>query len=215
MSLSEPSDLLADFPGWVTEFDPVFRQETSRVAGGRTYMKNLGPSLWGMAARSKVLRPNVLDEWRARLQALENGLVTFLGYSMSRGYPILYPRGTWPTGLAFDGEASLYDVGVNRKSIRISQLPAGFTLSVGDMVQIGNADLHRVQEQTIADGSGITPAFEVRPHIWPGIEGGVSPALSVYLRKPHCVMAIEPGSVSTGADLSGRGTVSFRAIEAR
>ena len=214
--MTEPLDILADWPGWVTDFDPQFRQEQSRVAGGRTYIKDLGSPLWRMSARSKVLRPNLLDHWRARLQAMQNGVVTFVGYSLSRKYPIRYPRGTWPTGESFDGvSAVLHTVETDRKTIRVGSLPAGFVLSIGDLIQIGDADLHRVMEQATADGSGLTGLFEVHPHIWPDVDEDGSPAVSVSVYRPACVMAVVPGSISTSADLNGWGSVSFQAIEAR
>jgi hypothetical protein len=103
MSLSEPFDILADFPGFTTVFQPLYRQEQSRTAGGKTYVKDLGDPLWTLTAQSRQMKPNELDYWRARLNAMENGLAMFRGYSMSRTYPIKYPRGSWPTGLAFDG----------------------------------------------------------------------------------------------------------------
>jgi hypothetical protein len=73
MALVYPLDILADFPGWTTEFDLVWRQEVSRTAGGRTIVKDLGSPLWRAAFASRPLRPNQLEEWRARLDALENG----------------------------------------------------------------------------------------------------------------------------------------------
>lgn len=215
MSISYPIDLLATFPGWTTVFEPVYRQEQSRVSGGRTYVKDLGDPLWTLSAQSRQMNPNKLDYWRARLDAMEGGLQTFDGYSMSRCYPILYPKGAWPTGGAFDGVATLLSVGTNRKSISVGDLPAGFELSIGDMVQVGT-DLHRVMEGATADGSGETSVFEVRPHIWPGVDAGDSPAVTVTVKKPSCVMAIVPGSIQSRADpQTGWGAVSFQAIEAR
>lgn len=216
MSLSEPFDLLADFPGWTTAFEPMWRQEQSRTASGKTYVKDLGSPLWTLTAQSRQLKINELDYWRARLNAMENGLATFLGYSMSRCYPIEYPRGTWPTGNAFDGvSATLASVNENRKAVTVSGLPAGFTFSIGDYVQVGT-DLHQVMEPATADGTGETPEFEVRPHIWPGVEGGESPAIAVSVKRPACFMAIVPGSISSTADPQiGEGTVSFQAVEAR
>lgn len=215
MALTEPLDILSDFPGWVTDFDPQFRQEQSRVAGGRTYLKDLGSPLWRMAARSKLLRPNLLDHWRARLQSMQGGLVTFYGYSLSRTYPILYPKGSWPTGGGFSGTAALHTIGSNRKSIRVTGLPAGFAFSVGDMLQIGDTDLHRVMEAATANGSGLTELFEVQPHVWPDVETGGSPAVSVSVHRPSCIMAVIPGSIVASADLNGWGAVAFQAIEAR
>lgn len=212
MALSEPFDLLADFPGWVTSFELKWRQEMSTQANGRTIVKDMGSPLWRLAAQSKLLKPNGLDHWRARLDAMESGLKTFKGYSLSRTYPIAHPNRSWPTGGAFDGvSASLNAINVNRKAIRIGDLPSGFQFSVGDFVSIGT-DLHRVMEAATAAGTGITPEFEVRPHIWPGVVVEDDP---VSVHRPSCLMAIVPGSITTDAGLNGWGSVSFEAIEAR
>lgn len=212
MALTEPLDFLGDWPGWVTSFEPMSRQEQSRSANGRTYVKEMGSPLWRMKAQTKVLAPNQLDHWRARLDALDNGLGTFIGYKLSRCYPILYPKGSWPTGGSFSGTtAAVHTVGENNKSVRIKQLPAGFAFSVGDMIQIGDTDLHEVMESATADGAGVTPLFEVRPHFWDGVAANDP----ISVRRPHCIMALVPGSVSADSDLTGRGTVSFQAVEAR
>lgn len=209
---SEPFEILADFPGWTTGFDLLARQEQSRSAAGVTYIKDLGPPLWTLKAQSKVVSPNVLDHWRARLKVLEGGLYTFLGYSLSRVYPISYPRGSWPTGVAFDGvSASLAAVNTNRKAISVADLPAGFTFAIGDYLAIGT-DLHQVVEEAVADITGATPQFEVRPHIWPGVVAGADD-VSVY--RPACVMAVVPGSIQTDASLSGWGSIAFQGIEIR
>lgn len=214
MALSYPLDILANFPGWTTEFDLGWRQERSRTAGGRTIVKDLGDPIWQMSAQSRSLSANELDYWRARLKALESGLQTFYGRPMSRCYPIMYPSGSWPTGGSFDGVATLASINDNRKAITVSGLPSGFQLAVGDYLAIGN-DLHQVMEAATAS-SGTTPEFEVRPHIWPGVEAGGSPATAVTFLKPSCTMSIVPDSVSSTADpQTGRGAVSFRAEEAR
>jgi hypothetical protein len=212
MSLTAPFDILTGFPGWTTTFDLMYRQEQSRTAGGKTYVKDLGAPLWHLAAQSKILSPNNLDIWRGRLKALENGLFTFYGYPMSRCYPIAYPNGAWPTGGGFSGTSGvLTTINVNRKGIVVSSLPAGFVVSIGDYLQIGTTDLHQVVEAAVANGSGVTPQFEVRPFIWPAVV--TSTAVSVL--KPHCLMAVDPGSISTNSGLDGKGTISFTATEQR
>ena len=218
MSLSYPLDLLDNFPGWSTEFDLLSRDELSRTAGGVTIQKNLGSPLWQGSYITRSLSPNQLDEWRARLNALENGQQRFKGYSLSRCYPIAYPNGSWPTGGDFDGvSATVYAIGSENKSLRVDLLPEGFEWRVGDMLQIkrgstARRDLHRVMEAATASGGGITPEFEVRPHLWPGV--AIDDLVSVL--RPWCPMMIVPGSVSSSADLqTGRGSVSFQAIEAR
>ena len=211
MAITYPLNFLFEFPGWTTGFSLAWRQEQSTQASGRVLVKDMGSPLWTLRATTKVLSPNNLDAWRARLTSLENGLQTFYGYSLSRVYPMLYPRGAWPTGTAFNGICVLSAINANRKAIALQALPAGFVLSVGDYLSIGN-DLHQVMEAATADGTGLTPQFEVRPHIWPDIS---APNPNVYVASPACVMAIVPGSVSSDTDLTGRGSVTFQAMEAR
>lgn len=207
MAITFPYDLLAEFPGWSTDFDLYYRQEQSRTASGRTLVKDFGSPLWRAVYQSRSLRINELDEWRARLNTMENGLNTFLGRSTSRCYPIDDPRGEKlgsPT-------VTLASASPNRKDIVITGIPYGYQLRVGDLIQIGTRNLHRVVMATASEG-GTTNALEIRPHIWPETMVGDT----VKLVRPECRMTIIPGSVSTMADFStGRGTVNFQAIEAR
>lgn len=213
---SDPQDFLDQWPGWVTSFEPQFRQEMSRTAGGVTLVKEMGSPLWTLSARTRNLPPNSVDYWRAKLESLENGRRTFYGYSLSRKYPILYPRGTWPTGTLFNGTtAQLYDVDdTTRRTMRISSLPPAFRFSVGDLLSINDTDLHRVMETALADGSGITPAFEVYPRLWDGIDL-ISPLPRVRVLRPHCVMMLVPGSVQSSVDMTGWGALTFQGIEVR
>ncbi|MGV1804567.1 hypothetical protein ACQZ6A_22130 [Agrobacterium vitis] len=208
MTVVYPIDLLADFPGWTTKFEPLYRQEQSRTEGGVTYIKDLGSPLWSAAYQTKQLKPNDLDVWRARIEALEGGLQYFRGYSLSRSRPIAYPTGK-PVP---DNGVVLSAIGGDNKSVTISGLGAGYVVSVGDMIQIAGSGLYRVVEGAVANGSGITGPFELRPHLWPGTASGSA----VTLLRPSCTMMIVPGSISSEADAStGRGSVSFQAIEVR
>lgn len=210
MAITYPIDFLPDFPGWSTKFEPMFRQEQSRTAGGVTYVKDLGSPLWQGAWSSRSLRPNELDYWRARLDALENGLQTFKGYPLSRCYPIAYPKPAYDAlGV---GSVTLGSIGTNRKSGTLVGLPAGYMLSIGDLIEVAGSGLHRVMQAVTASGAGITPVFEVRPHFWPG----ASAPAAVTLVRPSCPMRIVPSSINSDADPStGRGSISFQAIEAR
>lgn len=207
-----PTSFFDEFPGWSTEFNLLWRQEQSRTAGGQTVVKDMGSPLWQMTAQSRSMKPNELDYWRARLTSLENGLKTFHAFPKSRCFPVAYPNGSWPTGGAFAGVGQVATIASNRKAISLSGLPAGYKVSVGDYVQIGDKDIHMVMEPVSAGGGGVTTQFEVRPHLWPGV---TAPVVATLV-KPSCVMAVVPGSISTTADMAtGRGTVTFQAIEAR
>ncbi len=202
MAITYPYDILTDFPGWSVEFDLAYRQETSRTSIGQTFVKDLGSPLWTASYQSRVMRPNELDAWRARLKALEGGLKQFRGMPTSRCYPIAYPNGT---GMGDVSAVTVGSIGTNRNTIGLSGLPGGYIASVGDYLQIRTNDLHQIVN---VSGSEI----EVRPHLWPTTAIGDA----VTLVKPSCLMTIVPGSINTTADLStGRGVITFQGFESR
>lgn len=202
MAITYPYDILADFPGWSTDFDLAYRQETSRTAIGQTFVKDFGSPLWTASYQSRSMRPNELDAWRARLKALEGGLKQFRGRPTSRCYPIAYPNGT---GMGDVSAVTVGSIGANRNTIGLSGLPGGYVASVGDYLQIRTNDLHQIVG---VSGSEI----EVRPHLWPTTAVGDA----VTLVKPSCLMTIVPGSINTTADLStGRGVITFQGFESR
>jgi hypothetical protein len=209
MAITYPLDFLDIFPGWTTEFDLLWRQEQSRQDNGVTRVKDFSSPLWRASFQSRSMRPNELDEWRARLDALENGLQQFRAGPLSRCYPIAYPNGA---GMGVVSGAALNTLNANRKAITVKSLPAGFQWRVGDVLQIGTRNLHRVQEAATANGSGITGTFEIRPHLWP--ETAVNDLVAVV--RPSCLMTVVPGSIGSTADIqTGRGSISFQAIESR
>lgn len=202
MAISYPYDLLKNMPGWSTEFELFYRQEMSRTAGGVTIVKNLGSPLWKATFQIRVLGINALDQWRARLSALDGGLNEFWGYASSRCYPIAYPNGV---GMGSYAGAKLAEIDASRKRIRIGSLPAGFKSSIGDHIQIGTRNLHQIVDVVGAQ-------LEIRPHLWP--ETKVNDP--VTLVQPSCKMMLVPGSLTSSADpATGRGSVTFQAIESR
>jgi hypothetical protein len=202
MALSELLDLLTGFPGWSTTFELAWRQEQSRHASGRTRVKDFGSPLWTATYTSRELKPSVLDYWRAKLAAAENGLMEFTAWPIARSRPINHQgSGSLPTG-------ELHTINANNKAVRVDNLD-GISLAVGDYVQIG-ANLHQVVEAAVSV-AGLTPLFEIRPHLWPDTEVGDVVSIS----KPACKMTVVPGSVSSSSNLLGRGTISWQALESR
>lgn len=204
MAITYPLDFLDDLPGWSTTFELMYRQDFSRHASGRTRVKDFGTPIWTATYVTKNLRPNQMDEWRARLNSLEGGLKTFLAFPKSRCWPILHPNGTGITGTG-----KINALNVNNKALSLKDV-MGLSLSVGDFISV-NRILYQVMEKAVANGSGITPEFEVRPQLSSSSE--VDDTVNIY--QPSCIMTLVPNSVSTSTGLNGRGSVSFQGIEAR
>lgn len=210
MALTFPYDLLAGFPGWQGVFKINRRQERSRSAFGATYVKDLGDPLWMATYTTKSMSPNALDKWRARLDVLDEGLNTFKAYVLSRCYPISYPRGSWPTGVAFSGVGAISAIDANRKEFRVSGFPVGYVFVEGDIIMVGEGRCHRVVTPTVTISSTSTsPLIEVRPHLRIGVN--VSDAATV--KNPWVLMKIDPDSKDDAAGLDGRGEITFTATE--
>ena len=212
MTITYPMDFLADWPGWST-LDLSYGYETSGQASGQTRVKSLRSPIWTLRASTRDLSPNELRHWKARLGALENGQKTFLGYDLAAFYPIAYPRGSWPTGAAFEGQGALHAL-PSAKSMQLRSLPAGYVGSVGDHIAFAYGAgpayaLHQVVEPFVANSAGVTGAFEVRPPIRQGATLGAA----VAVKRPACLMMIVPGSVSAPANLNARGPISFDAVQ--
>jgi len=201
MALTEPLDLLTDFPGWSTSFDLMARQEQSRHASGRTRVKDLGSPIWRGAWVSKSMNANALDHWRARVEQAMISQMTFTAWQSSRCRPIMHPgAGALPEG-------TLHTIGDDDKTVRVGGL-TGIQISIGDMLRIGGG-LYRALEAASGDPTGV---FTITPHLWPGTVA----EQPVIISKPWCLMTIDPGSLSASADpRTGRGSISFSATEAR
>jgi hypothetical protein len=216
MSLPTVQDILADFPGWAL-LDMSHGDQSSGQGSGVIIVKQLRDPLWELHAESKLLKPNMLRFWKAKLDGLNNGKKYFLGYDSSSFFPAAYPNGSWPTGSSFSGTtAAIHSIGSDGVSLSLSGLPAGFTGTIGDMLQVtyggsppSDLALFRAVETFTADGSGQTSEFEVRGTIPAGI--AVSDAVSV--KKPACHMIIVPDSVKITAGLSGWGSIVFDGIQ--
>lgn len=188
-----------NWPGWTTRFELIYRQEQSRHASGRIRVKDFGTPIWRAAYQSRLLRPNEVDEWRARLAALENGMATFSAWPMSRCWPIAHPNGVG----ASNGEINA--IGVDNDTISITWDGAVTTLSVGDYIEINSQWLHQV--------TGVLTGGVVQ--IVPHLSVGALVGQSVNIEQPGVLMTLVPGSVSSQTGLNGRASISFEAMEAR
>lgn len=189
---------MAEFPGWSTSFDLMWRQETSRHASGVTRVKDFGRPVWQASWVTPLLRPNALDRWRAEIDALSYSLESFAAWPTSRCWPQAHPNGRGLTG-GTTGEVQV--IGPQNNGVAVSGIP-GLSLQAGDVINV-DGRLYRV---VVGAGSS---AF-TKPYLWPGVS--VGDVVEVY--RPSVQMIIVPGSVSISSGLNGRGTVSFQTIEA-
>jgi hypothetical protein len=188
-------------PPFVFQAPP--RQEVSRLADGTMIGKDFGPALWFATYTTEELRNDVALDYAAVLDSLDGVLNLFEAWDLRRPTPRLYTDGS-----AHDGV--LHSVNANNKAVSLSGLLAGQTVSRGDYMSFtygSNRALHRFVEGGAADGSGVTPELEVRPHLRPGWT--VSQAIN--LKAPRGIFTLIPGSVVPTQTRGTFGVVTFQA----
>lgn len=170
--------------------------QVSRTAGGAQISADLGDRLWtgtvslGRMTRAEAMTIEVL------IDQLRQAGRSFLAYDPRRPAPFADPAGATlgaatPQIAALDTDARL---------LGLKGLPAAYQLSPGDMLAFSYGSptarqaLHRVVSPVIADGSGITPLFEVMP----AIRTGAAVDAAVALVKPACRAVLQAGATTIG-----------------
>lgn len=152
---------------------------------------------------------NVAFEDAAGVDALIGSLLgsinAFQGYDLARSYPKADPDGA----TLGSSSVTIHSVGSDGKSLKLTGLPAGYVLSVGDYISVPSRKaLHQVVEASTANGSGVSPSFfEVRPPI----RAGTIATDAVVLKKPYGFFRMVPGSLSPRSKTANvNGQISFR-----
>lgn len=135
-------------------------------------------------------------EVQALVESLDGPLNSFFLYAPQKPFPRYDPDGSKLGSTT----VTIHTVGSNNKSLRLQGLPSGYVLSTGDYLAFDYGSnptrraFHRIVETVTADGAGLSPLFEVRPHLRPG----VTTTLAVTLKKPAAKVFIMPETFDPG-----------------
>ena len=172
MAITYPINLLPGFPGWTTGFRLRWRQEQSTQASGRILVKDMGAPLWTLRAATKMLSPNNLDAWRAQADRAGKRPADVLGLSDDAvlsaclSERIMADRRRVHRADRQPGRDQCQPQGDHAVGA------AGRVCAVGRRLHFDHGrhaqDLHQVMEAATA-AAGITPQFEMRPHLWPDV----------------------------------------------
>ena len=177
------------------------QEEYSSLGSGEFLAADLGPKLWKGEVGIAPMYHAAALEIQSRIEALDGSMNSFYLYDPRARYPRNDPDGTI-LGAATPVIASL---GANNKSLTVSGLPAGYVLTAGGMFHFDYGTspvrraLHRIVETVTANGSGVTPNFEVRPHFAPG----AAVALALKFIDPSAKVRIVPRSFEPGTGQAG------------
>lgn len=162
------------------------------LASGDVISQQMAPRKWRAIMQSAKYTKTESQQIQARFEFLDGSTERFELYNPLAKYPQYDPTGS----ILGAGNPVIASLNVNNKEMTISGLPAGYVLTIGDMISFGYGSsptrraLHRIMTTVTANGSGVTPSFEVRPHI----RTGAAVAAAVQLIKPYGLFILEPGS---------------------
>lgn len=174
--------------------------QSQATGGGEVIVARTGQRLWeGEVTTVPADDPGAAE---AILIALQDPGRSFMIEAHKRLFPGADPGGA-KLGPAAPVIASLPSGG---RSMTLSGLPAGYTLSPGDFLSFTRGspsrfELVEVVTGAVADGFGVTPEFEVTP----GVRPGTTTSTAVILARPFFRAMIVPGSVKFSPTQPGRG----------
>lgn len=189
-------------------FSLDYGQETSGQAGGQIRVKDLRSPLWRMKADCSTLTLDQLRRVRALIGSLGGSLGSFYAWDPAAQFPAADPDG------AILGASSVLisGLGATAKNLLLKGLPAGYVLTVGDMISFDHgasrALHHVVTASVVANGSGVTPEFEIHP---PRRQGAAANNV-VSLVRAAAEMRVVPGTLNLSAD-GMIGQAGFEAVQ--
>ncbi|MGB3327781.1 MAG: hypothetical protein WBA46_02440 [Thermomicrobiales bacterium] len=176
---------------------PGHQQELSGQGSGGILAADVAPALREFDVACIPLYHDVAGEVLALIESLGGAINPFYLYDPRKKAPATDPDGTILGGAV----VTISALNANNKAISLAGLPAGYTLTAGDLlswdygVNPARRAFHRVVESVTAAGDGATPQFEVRDFIRPGSTVGTA----VTLIKPAMKCKMLPGSLDDAA----------------
>lgn len=192
------------------EFTLQQRQEFSRQAGGTPRVADVGPEFW----QAKVGASKLSNAAARAADAIYNQMRGSLGTFYMWDPRAQYPQSDLTGAILGSATVTIYELGGDNKSLRLTGLPVGYVITAGDKLSFDHGTpnhrcLHEFVAGATADGSGHIALTEVVPHI----REGASTGLVVTLKRPTAEMMIMPGTYSFPSTGPVSSSISFTAIQ--
>lgn len=206
------SDLIVILPVSQALFQLQRQQEVSPTGGGTPRAADLGEELWTATIACDVLTDQEARVAEATIEALDGSIGTFYLSNPRMPYPFADPNGAILAASA----VTIFALGGDNKSLRLTGLPVGYQITAGDFFCFDTGSVpnvrrcfHRFATSGAADGAGRTPMLTVRPHL----RAGVATGLAVTLKKPAAEMFILPGTFDPRSLKGPLGSLTFQALQ--
>ncbi len=193
------NDWFAALPIGAMQLDPVEHVVADMTGKGEWISDDVAPMLWqGEVTLGKMLAQEAAHA-SVMMDLIRPAGRMFWIYDTRRPAPKADPMGS----ILGSAAPFISTLAASRREMALSGLPAGYVLTRGDYLGFtyggGRQALHRVASATVvANGSGVTPLFEVSTLIQPG----AALTTPVQLIKPAIPVMRIPGTVKTGTTRS-------------
>jgi hypothetical protein len=205
----------AQFLGALRVEEVTFRlshpQDHTRLGDGTVISASLGAALWTGSIRLAQANHPRHAQMEALIGLMDQPGATFLCHDPRQNGPAGDPDGL----ILGSATPTIHTVAANLRELRLTGLPAGYSLAAGDMLgfQYGanpvRHALHRIVIGGTASSGGLTPMLELVPPLRSGVAAG----LPVSLIRPACKARLLPDpGYGAGRQALSRGT-SFEFIQ--
>lgn len=197
--------------GAEVELDPIVQNASKSQGGSEFYSVEVADPIWEGRVSLPPMKPRAAAEIEALLDVLSVPGRAFMASRKNR------------TGTAADiggvalGAAivTLSAVDPINHQVAFSGLPAGFEFTAGDTFSFvyasGAVALHKLVENGVANGAGVSPQMDVFPPLIDGPNSVLVTGLQVELVRPYCKAklisrsyGVDAGGVVSGLEFSFR-----------
>lgn len=164
--------------------------QENATGGGEVITAAIGARLW--EADATIAASDDPGAVEAVLASLQTPGFTFFADARKRPFPAADPTGS----LLGASTPIIATLPAGGRSMTLSGLPANYVLRAGDFISFQRGspvryEMHQLVTSATANGSGVSPEFDVVPAIRPG----VTVSTPVVLSRPFFRAVIVPGSV--------------------
>lgn len=170
--------------------------EVSGTGDGSVWQAELARPLWTADVALAADPHAEIKQIAALIRKLHGSQESFMLYD-----PLsMYPQADRDGSLLGASAVTVKSIGENRQSIALQGLPDGYTLTLGDKMQIAYASAPvrnffcEVSETIEANEDGDTAVFEIFPHVPVGLAADDV----VTLKRPACKVFVPPNSFKPG-----------------
>lgn len=165
----------------------------AETGGGEILSARRGARLWSCVVRVTSAKANNQDQIVAFVDVIRQSGASVMVYDPKRAFPQADPGGVLQVGQS----CFVLSIAANRRDVTLAGLPAGYTLTTGDLMSItygADPDRHYLGRILVGGNFVAGDPNLLTVELVPPLPPGVSSNDSVQLVRPACKAVYVPGS---------------------